>query len=70
MSEREMNSYRFSSGEEPSDEMLAQLMKEVAEEAREKDKLATEAYLALMRRDIEHKQLQWGAMIKDACNVN
>ena len=45
-------------------------MREVAEEAREKDKLATEAYLAQMRRDIEHKQLQWGAMIKDACNVN
>ena len=29
MSEKEMNAYRFSSGEEPSDEMLSQLMKEV-----------------------------------------
>lgn len=35
MSEKEMNSYRFSSGIEPSDEMLKQLMKEVAEEAKE-----------------------------------
>ena len=30
MSEKEMNSYRFVSGQEPSDEMLSQLMSEVA----------------------------------------
>ena len=28
MSEQELNLYRFTSGREPSDEMLAQLMKE------------------------------------------
>ena len=33
MSEKEMNSYRFGYNEEPTDEMLAQIMKEVAEEA-------------------------------------
>ena len=33
MSEKEMNSYRFLSGQEPSDEMLSQLMNEVAAEA-------------------------------------
>lgn len=33
MSEQELNSYRFSSGKEPSDEMLKCIMKEVAEEA-------------------------------------
>ena len=34
MSEQEMNSYRFTSGQEPSDEMLAQLMNEVAHDAK------------------------------------
>lgn len=33
MSEQELNSYRFNSGEEPSDEMLKCIMKEVAEDA-------------------------------------
>ena len=33
MSEQELNSYRFSSGKEHSDEMLNCIMKEVAEEA-------------------------------------
>lgn len=36
MSEQEMNSYRFTSGQEPSDEMLEQLMKEVAHDAKER----------------------------------
>ena len=34
MSEQEMNPYRFTSGQEPSDEMLEQLMKEVAHDAK------------------------------------
>ena len=33
MSEQELNSYRFTSGQEPSDEMLQCIMREVAEEA-------------------------------------
>lgn len=33
MSEQELNSYRFNSGVEPSDEMLKCIMKEVAEDA-------------------------------------
>ena len=36
MSEKELNSYRFNSGEEPSDEMLSIIMKEEAQEAKEK----------------------------------
>lgn len=35
MSEAEMNSYRLTSMEEPGDERMAQIMREVAEEARE-----------------------------------
>lgn len=34
MSEEEMNSYRLTSMEEPGDERMAQIMREVAEEAR------------------------------------
>lgn len=33
MSEQELNSYRFISGKEPTDEMLECIMKEVAEDA-------------------------------------
>ncbi|MDR1004279.1 MAG: hypothetical protein LBL97_04655 [Prevotellaceae bacterium] len=35
MTEQEMNSYRLTSMEEPTDEMLAQLMHEVAIEAKQ-----------------------------------
>jgi len=34
MSEKEINAYRLTSLEEPTDEMLAYIMREVAEEAR------------------------------------
>ena len=40
MSEKEMNSYRLTSLEEPTDEMLTTLMKEVAEEAKRKSEEA------------------------------
>ena len=36
MSEKEMNAYRFGTGQEPTDEMLEQVMKEVAQEAPKK----------------------------------
>lgn len=34
MSEQEMNSYRFLSGDEPGDERLSQIMREVTAEAK------------------------------------
>lgn len=36
MPEKEMNSYRLTSMEEPTDQILATLMKEVVEEAKKK----------------------------------
>lgn len=36
MPEKEMNSYRLTSMEDPTDQMLATLMKEVVEEAKKK----------------------------------
>ena len=52
-SEQEMNSYRFTSGQEPSDEMLAQLMKEVAHDAKVRQDQATAVYFSEMRRNAE-----------------
>ena len=41
MSETEMNSYRFGSGLEPTDEMLAQIMREAAADAKTRHEEAT-----------------------------
>ncbi|WP_291528824.1 hypothetical protein [Bacteroides sp. UBA939] len=49
MSENEMNSYRLTSMEEPTDEMLAQLMKEVAEEAKQKSEEAHRIFFQEIR---------------------
>ena len=58
-----MNSYRFSPYREPTDEMLEQIMKEVAEEARESNRKATEEHWARMLQDIAYKQAKWSAKI-------
>lgn len=63
MSEKEMNSYRFGTGQEPTDEMLEQVMKEVAQEARESSKRATEAHFERMRRNIASQKAQWAERI-------
>ena len=68
MSEQEMNSYRFTSGLEPSDEMLAQLMKEVAHDAKERQEQATAAYFSEMRREAEVVKTKWADRIKSALN--
>lgn len=54
MSEKEMNSYRFSSGQEPTDEMLSQLMKEVAQEARESNQKAVDDFFASLHREAKN----------------
>ena len=55
MSEKELNSYRFSPEQEPSEEMLEQIMREVAEEAKDNRK-ATERNFEDMRRNALAKQ--------------
>ena len=49
MSEKELNNYRFLSGEEPTDEMLAAIMKEAKEEALAKRKIADDKMQELMQ---------------------
>lgn len=46
MSEEQMNSYRLTSIEEPGDERMAQIMREVAEDARESTRRAAERVAA------------------------
>jgi len=68
MSEKEMNSYRFTSGQEPSDEMLAQIMKEVAQEAAESNKDAAAAHFAEMRKMIASNRAMWQERINSVVN--
>ncbi len=63
-----MNSYRFISGQEPSDEMLAQLMKEVAHDAKVRQEQATYAYFSEMRREAEVVKAKWADRINNAIN--
>ena len=65
-----MDSYRFLSGEEPSDEQLAQIMREVAEEAKAKHQQVTEAYFAEMRRNAKIKRAKWANCLNRAANGN
>lgn len=68
MSEKEMNSYRFGSGQEPTDEMLEQIMREVAQDARECTKRASEVHFEQMRRNIERNKNMWTERINNIIN--
>ena len=55
MSEKELNAYRFSPEQEPTDEMLEQIMREVAEEAQ-------------MWQNVLTKQAKWAKDIENIRN--
>ena len=59
MTDKEMNSYRFGYNVEPTDEMLAQIMKEVAEEARESSKRVHDEMFEKMRIEAQEELKQW-----------
>ena len=59
MSEKEMKSYRFSSGNEPSDAMLSQLMKEVAQEAKESNQKAMGEFFESLKREAKAIKDEW-----------
>ena len=69
MSEKEMNSYRFISGQEPSDEMLSQLMAEVAAEAVARRQKADDTYFSQMRQNVAVKREKWAERIKKVANA-
>ena len=63
-----MNSYRFTSGQEPSDEMLTQLMKEVAHDARQRQEKATSVYFTEMRQAAKAVKARWADRINSVVN--
>ena len=69
MSEKEMKSYRFGLGVEPTDEMLEQIMKEVAQEARESSEKVAKAYFEQMRRNIAEQRVKWAEHINSIVNA-
>ena len=70
MSETEMNAYRFNSGQDPTDEMLAHIMREAAEDAKRSNEEATIKYFEELRRGIEEQQAKWSDRINEINNGN
>lgn len=66
MSEKEMNTYRLTSMEEPTDQMLATLMKEVAEEAKRKGLEATDKLFKRLDETVALRRKEW----LQRCNKN
>ena len=59
-----MNSYRLTSMEEPGDERMAQIMREVAEEARECTRRVANRVLVGIEHEIKTSQNKWFEKIK------
>ena len=59
MTSQTIDSYRLTSLEEPTDEMLAQLMHEAAEEAKQKKEEATARFFSQLKRDAEKIAATW-----------
>ena len=70
MSESEMNSYRLTSMEEPGDERMAQFMREVGEDARERIRQAAERVAAGIEAATLLAQEKWGDAINRIKNGN
>ena len=56
ISEKELNSYRLTSMEEPTDEMLAQIMHEAAEIYNRENEEAYRSYFANMRKQAKEQR--------------
>lgn len=59
MTEKEMNAYRLTSLEEPTDEMLSQLMREAAADAKERSERTHAQYFKTIEDDIRRKIPEW-----------
>lgn len=60
-----MNAYRFNSGKEPTDEMLAQIMREVADDAKMSNEEASKRYFDDLQKGMEEQQAKWAERIKE-----
>lgn len=63
-----MNAYRFNSGQEPTDEMLAQIMREVAADAKISNEEAANKYLEDMRQEMKADEAKWAERINGIKN--
>lgn len=70
MSEAEMNSYRFNSGQDPTDEMLAQIMREAASDAKKSNEEAAIKHLENMRAEMQKDNEKWAERINHVLNGN
>ena len=70
MSESEMNSYRFNSGQDPTDEMLSQIMREVADDAKRTNEEASKKYFDDLRNEANRQQAEWADRINEVRNGN
>lgn len=63
MDKQDINSYRLTSMEEPTDEMLSQIMREAAEEAKRKGEEAHKHYFEQLKKDIEASHKKWSKIL-------
>ncbi len=63
MSEAELNSYRFGSGKEPTDEMLAQIMREAARDAAKRGEETLNKYFDELRQGAHEVEAKWASRI-------
>lgn len=64
----DIDKYRFTSGEEPTDEMLSQIMREAAQEARESRLRAEENYRKTFAATYQKIRQQCGLDATTMCN--
>lgn len=65
MKRQDIDEYRFGSGEDPTDEMLEQIMREMAQEARRRWQRAEEAHKEQMLRDMAAGERKWKQRIEE-----
>lgn len=68
MSEQELNSYRFTSGEDPSDEMLECIMKDALEYAMSRRRKAEERMKAEVERQRQLHREKWANRLNSCSN--
>ncbi len=58
--EKDLNSYRLTSLEEPTDEMLSAIMKEVAEEVRKENAEIDKRFMEQLRAEVKRDKQRLG----------
>ena len=53
MSEKEFKSYRFNDETDPTDEQLAELMRQAAQEARDSNEIANKRFFETLHKDVK-----------------